>query len=196
MRSHEALSAALGMLSYPHLVRQARRSALPPGVTFLLEVAVGETRAVREAEALTGCSEMVLRKAAGFFIEQILLNRDGDNYRTLGASRETSNGEIRRHMALIMRWLHPDLFPNSDGFDRSLYVGRVTGAWETIKTVERRAAYDTSLAGGRSQSSNVPRLTHGPGAVVRNARRKQIIRPRRKDTHFWRIVFLLLGSRK
>jgi len=196
MRSPEALSAALGMLSYPHLVRRARRSALPPGIVFLLEVAAGEPEALREAQALTGRSEMVLRRAAGFFIEQILLNREGDNYRTLGASREASNVELRRHMALIMRWLHPDLFPESDGFDRSLYVSRVTEAWEAIKTVERRAAYDTSLAGDAAQASNLPQLTHRSAHLNADVRRKHRMPRRRKGTHFWGMVLLLLGSHR
>ena len=54
-------------------------------------------------------------------------------------------------MALIMRWLHPDVVSNSalaDRFDRGLYADRVTEAWEAIKTKERRAAYDLSLAAG------------------------------------------------
>ena len=148
MRSPEALATALGMLNCPPVTRRASRSPLPKGVTFLLEVAAGEDEALCEATALTGRSEATLRKAAGFFIEQVLLSQSADHYRVLGGSRETSDANLRRHMALIMRWLHPDVVSGggsaTDYFDRRLYAERVTGAWEGIKTKERRAVYDAS----------------------------------------------------
>ena len=96
-----------------------------------------------------GRPEATLRKAAGFFIEQVLLSQGADHYRVLGGSRETSDANLRRHMALIMRWLHPDVVSGggsaTDYFDRRLYAERVTGAWEGIKTKERRAVYDASF---------------------------------------------------
>ncbi len=207
MGSHEALAAALGMLRYPHLVRQARRSPLPKGVTFLLEVAAGEPVALREAEAFTGRPEAVLRKAAGFFIEQVLFNGEGDTYRTLGASCEASNADLRRHMALIMKWLHPDLFFGGDGFDRSLYVSRVTEAWDAIKTDERRAAYDAFLAErplradgfdpsrAHGQILNLPQLGQRP-VIARNGGQTHLSAQRRKAEPFWSRVFFLLGSRR
>lgn len=155
MRSIEALAAALSMLSRPQVVRLARHSPLPKGVTFLLEVAAGESEALRDASALTERTEPTLRKAAGFYIEQVLLSQVTDNYRILGCNRELSQGDLRRHMALIMRWLHPDVVSNGapvhaldKNLDNSIYATRVTEAWEAIKTGSRRAAYEALLDAG------------------------------------------------
>ncbi len=133
------------------MARKARRLPLPNGMTFLLEVAAGDIEALQEAAALTERPEVTLQEAAGFFIEQILFSGNEDNYRTLGASREASHAELRHHMALLIRWLHPDVLSGGASgscFDRSLYVNRVTKAWEAVKTDERRAVYNGSLPPG------------------------------------------------
>jgi hypothetical protein len=44
-------------------------------------------------------------------------------------------------MALLLRWLHPDHDPQGA---RSVFAGRVTRAWNDLKTQERRATYDQS----------------------------------------------------
>ena len=151
MRSSEALAAALGMRSYPRVARRVRRLPLPKGVTFLLEIAAGDLEALREAASLTDHSHAFLQEAAGFFIEQILFSQNADNYRTLGACRQTSQSELRHHMALLMRWLHPDVVSGGacrPCLDRSVYASRVTTAWEAVKTGERRAAYNGRLTQG------------------------------------------------
>ncbi len=148
VRSPDAIAAALAILRDPHLARLAQSSPLPKGMTFLLEVAAGDGDALAAAHASTGRSQATLQKASGFFIEQVLLSRSGDNYRVLGASRDAPNAGLRRHMALILKWLHPDLFQGASegkGFNRSAYVNLVTEAWETLKTSERRTAYDVAL---------------------------------------------------
>jgi hypothetical protein len=149
MRSREAVAAALTILNRPQAARQARHCPLPKGVDFLLEIAAGDGEALRDASVITGRTEAALREAAGFFIEQVLLNQHIDNYRVFGVTHEASQSDLRRNMALIMRWLHSDgdlsgaTVPN---LDKRLYVNRVTAAWETIKTNERRVAYDAALA--------------------------------------------------
>ena len=160
MRSAEALAAALGMRSNPRLVGKACRMPLPRGMTFLLEVAVGDVDALRKAVALTDHPEAILQEAAGFFIEQILLSQNADNYRTLAASRDTSYTELRHNMALLMRWVHPDLISGGASgpcLDRSVYARRVTKAWEAVKTGTRRKANNDVLgqeAGGQNISKH------------------------------------------
>ena len=204
MRRPDALAAALGMLNCPHVTRRASRSPLPKGVTFLLEVAAGEDEALREASALTGRSEETLRKAAGFFIEQVLLSQTADSYRVLGGSRETSDATLRRHMALLMRWLHPDVVSSggssTDYFDRRLYAERVTGAWEAIKTKERRAVYDASFDGasGHIRGSKPPLIPplFNDAAAVGGAWLIKQHAPMLPDRHgFWSRVLLLLTGR-
>src|SRR5262249_54869304 len=145
----DAIAAALAMLKDPRFVRLAQRAPLPRGMTLLLQVAAGEGTALASAHSMTSRSERRLQKAAGFFVEQILLNRQSDYYRVLGSSPNAPAAELRRHMALLLKWLHPDLVQSSGddkGFNRSAYVNLVTNAWEALKTTGRRASYDASLA--------------------------------------------------
>lgn len=205
MQSAEALATALGMLSCPHMTRRARLSRLPNGITLLLEVAAGESGALQSATARTGRTEETLRKAAGFFIEQVLLSEHANNYWVLGCSCEASQGDLRRHMALIMRWLHPDVVYNgaqTQRFDRGLYADRVVAAWEAVKTKERREAYDTSLAArtrmGDERGSKrllIPHLRNEPAAIGRKRFKKQRALTPSKRASFWSRVILLFAGR-
>ncbi len=200
MQSPEALAAALALLQDPRLARFARRSPLPKGVTFLLEAAVGETGALAAATAVTGRSEVTLSKAAGFFIEQVLLSRQADSYRILGADPGTPAAELRRNMALLMRWLHPDVLANGapgERFDRSAYASRVTKAWESIKTPERRAAYEVSCDAARGRAlirGNPPASGRAGEPNLKRWRRREVYRPKREG--FWNRLLLLLAGRK
>jgi hypothetical protein len=202
MSSPDALAAALAMLQNPRLVRLARRSALPKGVTFLLEVAVGEAGALADAVSMTGRPAPVLRKAAAFFIEQVLLSRHSSFYRVLGAQSGSSPSDLRHHLALLMKWVHPDAVGNGEAgqhFDRRLYASRVTEAWESIKTGERRAAYDASQAAKPQQDSpaGMPQELKKDSPSHRTPRRRKrlSIYRLRQDTFWSRLLYLLGGSR-
>jgi hypothetical protein len=162
MNHAEALKIAIDLMHVPSGVRLVRSAPLPDGVLMLLRIAAGDEEATSEATDWAGRSRETVREAAAFFIEQILLCPDADSYRVLGASPEATSAELRRNMALLLRWLHPDLDRQGE---RSVFAGRVTLAWDDLKTQERRAAYDrsrrTSLGkksllrkkrGGRAQS--------------------------------------------
>ena len=141
-----ALRLAVELVHMPSRVRAVRGEPLPDGVDVLLQIAAGEDATTEEAAALIDRPQQVIRQAAAFYIEQILLSPDADSYRVLGAAPWTHSGDIRRNMALLLRWLHPDVDANAE---RSLYAGRVTRAWEDLKTPERRATYDAALAAAR-----------------------------------------------
>jgi hypothetical protein len=143
MRAQAALRVALDLMHIPSRVRHMRAAPLPDGVEFLLRVAAGDEAAQREAVKLVGRPLDEIRKAAAFFIEQVLLAPDSDSYRVLGASPYASNAELRQNMALLMRWLHPD---RSGEGQHGLFAGRVTGAWDDLKTRDRRLAYDQRLS--------------------------------------------------
>jgi hypothetical protein len=142
MSDRMALKAALDLVHVPTQVRLLRSDPLPDGVPMLLRIAAGEIEAEHAAAALMDRSPDVVRRAAAFFIEQILFAPNADSYRVLGATPQASAGELRRNVALLLRWLHPDRGP---GEERSVFVGRVTAAWNDLKTPERRAAYDAAL---------------------------------------------------
>jgi hypothetical protein len=144
------------MWSYPRLAHKVRGLPLPKGMTFLLEIAAGDLEALREAAALTNHPHAFLQEAAGFFIEQILFSRDADSYRILGAGRQASRSELRHHMALLMRWVHPDIVSGGachPCLDRSVYANRVTKAWEAVKTGERRSPHNGSLTQGAEKQN-------------------------------------------
>ena len=204
-RSPEALHAALAILNRPQFLRRARRSSLPRGITLLLEVAAGDRDAIREAQAVTGSSEALLTEAAGFFTEQVLLNRSSDSYRILGADSSASPSQLRRHMALILRWLHPDLVPGNGGarhFDKTALAGLVTGAWETIKTEDRRAAYDASLrieAGNRQRETFRDGRKHSPALPSRRPLRRnpgQLVLYKMERDFFWVRILRYFGRLK
>ena len=149
MARSAALDVAVTLVEHPAAVRHASSSPLPGGVGLLLQVATREPDALRSAEAMTGRSPGALQAAAGFFIEQILFHPQADYYRTLGASAGAPRSELRRHMALLIKWLHPDSREqrtSRSDLDRGIFIHRVTQAWEHLKTDERRTAYDRSLS--------------------------------------------------
>lgn len=143
MSRDTALRSAISLVSVPSQVRAARLAPLPEGTTLLLGVAAGDPDAVAEAMSLTGRTPEVLSSAAAFFIEQILLVPDADSYRTLGCLHGATPAELRTNMALLMRWLHPDV---GGAEQKEVYVSLVTRAWEDVKTPERRQAYDAARA--------------------------------------------------
>jgi hypothetical protein len=139
MSGASALKIALDLLHVPSRVHVARSGPLPPGVDSLLRVAAGEETEDSVAIASNGRSHDEIHKAATFFIEQVLLHSDADSYRVLGATEQATTAELRRNMALLMRWLHPDKDPDGR---RSMFANRVTRAWDDLKTADRRAAHD------------------------------------------------------
>jgi hypothetical protein len=141
MRPAPALKISIDLMHVPSRVRLMRSAPLPEGVLILLQIAAGDQESIGRAAELTGRSHSVVRDAAAFFIEQILLGPDTDSYRRLGASPQAHSSELRRNMALLLRWLHPDLDRQGN---RSVFARRVIGAWADLKTPERRAAYDAA----------------------------------------------------
>ena len=143
MPEPDALDAALALFKDPVKARSLPGRALPANVSGVLAIAVGEEEALTAASRRTGFTRQPLQEAAGFFIEQALFLRDADSYRVLGGGPHSTHEELRHNMALLMRWLHPDLQSLRSGpLDREVFATRVSRAWEDLKTRERRAAYD------------------------------------------------------
>jgi DnaJ domain len=170
MGDEAALRVALDLLHVPSRVRALRAKPLPQGVPLLLRIAAGDREAEEAAAKIADRSEDMVREAAAFFIEQILLCPEADSYRVLGASPDAKSSELRRNMALLIKWLHPDM--DRPG-EQAVFVHRVTMAWDDLKTVERRAAYDNerhSLHAKKPGSRKRGRAGSRPG--------KQVARPR------------------
>ena len=196
MADATALKSAIDLLHVPSRVRPMRSAALPHGVVTLLEIASGDAEATSRASELTGRAPEVVRNAAEFFVEQILFAPGSDSYRVLGGNAQTSSGELRRNMALLLKWLHPDMERNSSD-DRSVFAGRVTLAWEDLKTSERRAAYDAlqkdregTASPRRSRAGEKKRTADKRGRSGPNAgMRARASRP----PGFWQALLTLFG---
>jgi len=153
----QTMRAALELYAMPASVRWHRQQPLPDDTHFLLQVAAGDEPALREAQVLNGRGPEVLQQAAAFFVEQVLLETGSDSYRTLGAQPTDPIATIRHHMALLMRWLHPDCDPEGQ---RALLAPRVIRAWDDLKSPERRRSYDAKRRDETSSSSkSQPRTT-------------------------------------
>jgi hypothetical protein len=147
MLDRMALKIAIDLMHVPSQVRLFRSEPLPDGVLMLLRIAAGDEEAETMAVDLTGRSREIVRQATTFFIEQILFAPEADSYRALGANPQASPSELRRNVALLLRSLHPDVDHRGE---RSIFVGRVTTAWNNLKTPERRTAYDNQLLNERT----------------------------------------------
>ena len=179
MSREPAVKVAIDLVQVPSRVRRFRSEPLPDGVLTLLRIAAGEEADLAAASQAVGRPPELVRAAAAFFVEQILLAPGADSYKTLGAHQTSTAGELRRNMALLLRWLHPDKDPNGS---RSLFASRVIAAWETLKTPERRAAYDSGKrerisrsyrpAGGNPWPSRASR----PGASLGRGAKPGVLR--------------------
>lgn len=163
MSDKTALKAAIDLIHVPSQGRLLRSEPLPDGVLILLRIAAGDAGAEHTGVAVTDRPLAVVQQAAAFFIEQILFAPDADSYRVLGLDKEATAAELRRNVGLLLRWLHPDLDP---GGERSIYVRKVTTAWNDLKTPERRAAYDDARKAKQSKrfrgkTARVLRSRHG-----------------------------------
>lgn len=204
MRSQAALREALDLIHVPSRVRHMRASPLPDGVDLLLRIAAGDEVAEVQAAGIVDRPVGEIREAAAFFIEQVLLAPEADSYRVLGASPDASRTELRQNMALLMRWLHPDRDAEAS---RALFAGRVTGAWDDLKTSDRRRAYDQRV---RQSETHVPRrngrtstppakraMRRRRGKSVQNGREMQVIDSYGEDAGLLRrALWRLLGRPK
>lgn len=164
MAESDALHAALLLAKDPVSVRKLQRAELPGGIPAVLAIAIGDEAALAEARTYTGRSSAALTEAAGFFVEQVLLDHDADSYRVLGGSRRSTHEELRHNMALLMRWLHPDLqaLRNRAAADREVFSSRVTRAWEDLKNDERRRTYDRLHPPAAPSNGATRRSSRGP----------------------------------
>ncbi len=180
-----AIRLAIDLVQVPSRIRATRSRPLPDGMGLLLRVAAGDEGATLSVADPTGRTPEFLREAATFFIEQILLAPDADSYRVLGADYRCEGPQLRSHMALLLRWLHPDVAGDDD---RSIFAARVIAAWDDLKSPERRRAYDAGLRAtdggrdldqrqkGRRSAGSKSALVLVPGARHQTSSFRRVVR--------------------
>src|SRR6188768_949068 len=104
MERSDAMREAIGLLHCPSQVRTVRSAPLPDDLLLLLRIVSGDDEAMNQAAESEGRARDVIRNAATFFIEQVMLHPSADSYRVLGAGPNATFGELRRNMALLLRW--------------------------------------------------------------------------------------------
>lgn len=179
MREATALEIAVSLLHLPSRIRILRAGDLPSDLENLLRIVAGDDRALADAQRTAGVSEQTVVAAASFYIEQVLLHPDADSYRALGVNPDGTTDQLRRHMALLLRWLHPDREAN---VARAVFVGRVTEAWNNLKTAERRAIYDAERGNAATVGSSGLPVRSGPAKSERVTTQYPTGRPRRFET--------------
>jgi hypothetical protein len=154
-----AIKTALALLHLPASLRRVRAEPLPPDVEVLLRIASGDSEAINSVSASIERPTSMVQQAAEFYIEQVLLDPASDHYRVLGAGQDAATPTLRRHMALLMTWLHPDRNPSGE---RAVFVARITQAWDTLRNPDKRQAYDAELTRSRAISFKRQRSSSGP----------------------------------
>lgn len=200
MREASALAVAVSLFHLPSRVRALRSAPLPSDLEVLLRIVAGDDRVLAESLRSVDVTEQTAMAAARFYVEQVLLHPDADCYRALGVTSDATTDQLRRHMALLLRWLHPD---RDTGGERAAFVGRITDAWNNLKTAERRADYDAARTFHHSALPRPPACSDA-AISARNARydtsrRHERYGPRaarRRSTRrtIWSLLRVLLGQ--
>jgi hypothetical protein len=168
----KALHHALELAEQPAIAGMMRKQPLPADVVTLIRIAANSEDDLSSAVTRTGRPAEFIRSAATLYLQQVLLHPSADAYRTLGVTPGAAQEELSQHMRLLMKWLHPD---RDRGDWESAFAERVSGAWDKLKTPERRAQYDLDhpVAPQRSDSrrrrSSQRRPADGSGGRRPNA---------------------------
>lgn len=172
-----------------------RSAPLPPDVGLLLRVLARDPAAENIAIDSSDLPIETIRTAAEQYVVQIMLFSNATAYRTLGVSYDASRDELRAHMGLLLRWLHPDL---SDIVEHRTYFERVVQAWALLGSPERRRGDEYRMvkaskrptAQGRLRQARAPFFaTHAIGQLARAHQRR---RPGRR--WFLLVVFLTMAA--
>lgn len=143
-----ALEWALALLRAPaerHLLRQ--RPLPQEGMEQLLGIAAEAMPGVLAEQARRfGEAEAQVVEAARFYAREVLFHPQADAYRILGVEPRASADTIKAHYRLLQRWLHPDRACSEDDV---VFAVRVNGAWNRLRSPERRRAYDEALRAAR-----------------------------------------------
>ena len=171
---------AIDLFGVPSRAKAMRAQRLPTDVEIVLRLAGGEAAALADAEKATGRSPGFLRGAATFYVEQILLHPDADSYRVLGASSRAGADELRHNMSLLIQWLHTDR--NAEEAREALAV-RVSKAWDTVKTADRRAEYDRIRPRRRNESGAEIQSAQSQGSPQKGSRHRQLVQDLKRKGH-------------
>lgn len=125
---------------------------MPSDIEEVLKVAASREACTEAAEEF-GVGADTLQLAARLYLKQVLFHDHADCYRILGIDPDVSRETARRHLAWLLRWLHPD---RNSGWD-SAYAERVVAAWREVSRPRRGAEPEPARSEFSSRKRRPPR---------------------------------------
>lgn len=138
MTQRHVIGLALDLARMPALARTSAPPPIPSNVIELMRIAAASPDACQEAAAATGEPVQIVMEAARFYLQQSLFRPEADCYRILGIRPGTPRATARKHMRLLLEWLHPDRNSDLD----AVYAERVLKAWRGISEREKVSPSD------------------------------------------------------
>jgi len=158
-----ALLLAVELAERPTLSAVMRQQPLPPDVLTLIKIAGGADEVGAEAARRVRRNPLFVRDASILYLQTVVLSPHADAYRTLGARPESSQAELREHLRWLMKWLHPD---RAKSEWESAFAERVLAAWDSLKSPDRRADYDSKRAQSRQSTARPGKSTGRPRRLL------------------------------
>ncbi len=163
-----AVRVAIDLLRVPSRVRMIRDAPLPGGMDLLLRIAAGDRAAINGRHA----ADRAIRKTCCGRRPSSSSSRSCCHPipTVTGCSAPTA---MRRRRAAAVIWPAGPLdAPRRCRIrDRSMFAGRVTLAWDDLKTLERRVAYDVTRC--RATSGNAKPNAKKAGANTKSRTKSQ-----------------------
>lgn len=135
MSGVEAIEIALEVYRKPAQARTLHRHAVPPGMLNLIKIAGGTEDEIKALLDDKTAESMPVKDAAVFYLQHLLMNAEGDDYRQLGLRRGASLQDVKDHKRSLLKWLHPDR--NHSPWEQVLF-GRVKAAADRIEGAIRQ----------------------------------------------------------
>jgi hypothetical protein len=134
MNGAEAIEVALEVYRKPARARSLHRHDLPAGLLNLIKIAAGTEDEVKALLDDNTVSALPIKEAAVFYLQQMLMQAEDDDYRQLGLRRGATLQDLKDHKRWLLKWLHPDR--NRNTWENVLFK-RVAAAAQRLEAALR-----------------------------------------------------------
>ena len=152
MEHRQAIDVALDVYKQPLLARHLSSQKLPQGMLVVIQLAAGKKLSDKSAY-----SDEYLQKAAHFFLQNVLSNRNTDHYRQLGLNRGAKLDSVHEHRRWLLKWLHPDR--NHNKWESNLFH-RVNAAAAAIESSTLSSAKNLEVQLGKPHRKAIKKLRY------------------------------------
>lgn len=151
-----------------------RENEVTGNLDLVVRLALGRPVGLSSPGLLGASIAQELRRAAVFFVQQILFRDGASHYQVLGLTPDASPEAIRENHRLLIQVVHPDRHSTPLAWPESV-AARVNRAYSVLRNADTRAAYDQQEAGARSKRKSGRRaastFSTSAGGIVRTRRR-------------------------